>query len=308
MAEIIQVKSPVKAVITDRISYLKARSEIEQLSQKHGLNVADMPRLIQAITNDSDIRSIVRPGKWLDVISGEYHGTREGKRSYEVWHSAGSLSTLEGLKKGRKDVKQYGFMPVDPNEWELIGMGKYNGDVVERVHLDDLRKGNNIPEAGTPYTTFALIDKDDITINPRDQLDYDTFMTDDRVLMIAGSPDNRADVAKMLFKDESRSSIGSYHRINEVGFDNSRGRLVCLDDNYYGLYGCDYVGSSGRFLGVSDGVASIGDATQKIATHQKQTPESLEGKIMITPGQDFEIKGITYRENNGVYMPIIKGE
>ncbi len=78
MAEIIQVKSPVKAVITDRISYLKARSEIEQLSQKHGLNVADMPRLIQAITNDSDIRSIVRPGKWLDVISGEYHGTREG--------------------------------------------------------------------------------------------------------------------------------------------------------------------------------------------------------------------------------------
>ena len=50
MAEIIQVKSPVKAVITDRISYLKARSEIEQLSQKHGLNVADMPRLIQAIT------------------------------------------------------------------------------------------------------------------------------------------------------------------------------------------------------------------------------------------------------------------
>ena len=29
---------------------------------------------------------------------------------------------------------------------------------------------------------------------------------------------------------------------------------------------------------------------------------------MITPGQDFEIKGITYRENNGVYMPIIKGE
>jgi hypothetical protein len=86
-------------------------------------------------------------------------------------------------------------------------------------------------------------------------------MQDDRVLMIMGRPESREALAKMLFgkKEEGRegwSNIGSYHRINEVGFDKqAKGRLVCLYGSNYGLVGYDGIYISGRFVGVGAGGA-----------------------------------------------------
>jgi hypothetical protein len=105
------------------------------------------------------------------------------------------------------------------------------------------------------------LDKDSPKINGRGQLDYDTFMQDDRVLMIMGSPESREALAKMLFgkKEEGGegwSNIGSYHRINEVGFDKqAKGRLVCLYNYYIGLVGKLNINNSGRFVGVGAGGA-----------------------------------------------------
>src|SRR3989339_594111 len=232
MSQIVQIKSPVLAAVTDQIGYVKARKEADKLALKHGLRVADMPMVIQAMANHPEVRKAIRP-VWIETITGEYHGQRDGDRSYEIWHSAGSLATAKGLEKAFSNTGDYAFMQIADDEWVAVGKGNFNGQTVARVHLEDAKKGS-VPAPGTPYTVFTRLDKDKANINGSGQLTYDAFMSDDRVLMIAGSPDNREALAKMLFGrkeggGEGWSNIGGYHRINEVGFDaQAKGRLVYL--------------------------------------------------------------------------------
>ncbi len=241
-------------IITQCERYVTARKQAEKAAKKHGLTIADMPMAIQAMANHPKVREAIRP-TWIDTLTGEYHGQRDGDRSYEAWHSAGSLATSEGLEKAFSKAGEYAFMPISGVEWAAVGNGSYNGQTVARIHLDDVKKGD-VPKAGTPYTIFVRLDKDKANINGRGKLTYDAFMIDDRVLMIAGSPDNREALAKMLFgkKEEGGegwSNIGSYHRINEVGFDaQAKGRLAYLDDDSSGLDGYDYINDNGRFVGV----------------------------------------------------------
>ena len=126
--------------------------------------------------------------------------------------------------------------------------------------------------SGTHYTVFTRLDKDKANINDSGKLNYDAFMSDDRVLMIAGSPDNREALAKMLFSrkedgGEGWSNIGSSHRINEVGFDaQAKGRLVYLDGNNNGLDGYNSIDDNGRFVGVGAGGA---------VAREKSAPQSI---------------------------------
>ncbi len=98
MSQIMQIKSPVLAAVTDKTGYVEARNQAEKLSLENGLKVADMPLVIQAMTSHPEVREAIRP-IWIDTITGEYHGQRDGDRSYETWHSAGSLATAKGLEK-----------------------------------------------------------------------------------------------------------------------------------------------------------------------------------------------------------------
>ncbi|MFH1290253.1 MAG: hypothetical protein ABIH92_02475 [Nanoarchaeota archaeon] len=280
MSQIIQAKAPVVAVVTDFMRYVDARREVEKLVGEHGLQVADMPLAIQAMTSNPDIRGAIRPN-YFDALTGEYHGQRDNNRSYEVWHSAGSLATADGLAQAFRNLEKYGFMKLDEDgkEWLAVGTGSYQNRDVARVNLEDLRKGN-VPNPGTPYTVFTLLDEDKPNINPSGQLDYDHFMKDDRVLMLTGSPDNQAILAKMLFGakqdgGEGRDTIGSYHRINDVSFDSpARGRLVYLYFSLSGLHGNDNFNLIGRFFGVGDGVASISVSAEG-ATLEKGVPKSV---------------------------------
>ncbi len=197
MSQIVQIKSFVLAAVTDQTRYVRSRNQAEQLSKVNGLIVADMPMVIQAMTTHPEVREAIRP-KWIYTITGEYHGQRDGDRSYEAWHSAGTLATAKGLEKLYEQVGDYAFMPISDDEWLAVGRGSYDGHTVFRVHLEDARKGN-VPAAGTPYTIFARLDKDKPVINDKGRIDYDTFMADDRVLMITGSPESREALAKMLF-------------------------------------------------------------------------------------------------------------
>jgi hypothetical protein len=305
MVHLIRAMSPVEAAISDEQNYLKARAQIGGLASKYNLRVADMPMAIKAMDNNLDVRNAIQP-RWIDVITGEYHGTREGNRSYETWHSVGSLATLKGLKKGRTKVETYGFMPIEENEWEAVGNGNYLEQDVIRVHLDDLRKGNNIPKAGTPYTIFVHLDKDTYTIGASGQLDETSFMTDDRVLMIAGSPENRDSLAKMHFGHKSKrgecyTECGSHHKIKEVSFESSRGRLVYLNNYISGFDGYGYIGNGGRFLGVSDGVvtANAEGVTQKKVTNL----DTIIGESL-----SFSVGGIEYLKHGDIYLPQVSKE
>ncbi len=293
MSQIVQIKSPVLAAVTDQTGYVKARNQAEKLSNEHSLTVADMPMVIQAMTTHPEVRGAIRPN-WIDTITGEYHGQRDGDRSYETWHSAGSLATAKGLEKLFSKAGDYAFMSISDDEWVAVGKGSYNGQNVARVHLEDAKKGN-VPAPGTPYSIFVRLDKDSPKINGRGQLDYDTFMQDDRVLMITGSPESREALAKMLFgkKEEGGegwSNIGSYHRINEVGFDaQAKGRLAFLGSNNDGLVGYVNIGNSGRFVGVGAGGAV---AREKSASQSIVQP-TLEQTLAVINNPDLNREGMT---------------
>ncbi len=291
MSQIVQIKSPVLAAVTDRTGYVEARNQAETLSQEHGLTVADMPMVIQAMTTHPEIREAIRP-TWIDTITGEYPGQRDGERYYEAWHSVGSLATAEGLENAFYKADEYAFMPISDDEWAAVGKGNYNGQTVDRVHLEDARKGN-VPAPGTPYTIFVRLDKDSAKINGRGQLDYDTFMQDDRVLMITGSPESREALAKMLFGKkedggEGWSNIGSYHRINEVGFDKrAKGRLAFLNGDGGGLGGGG-ISNRGRFVGVGAG----GAVARKESAPQGIVQPTLEQTLAVINNPDLNREGM----------------
>lgn len=261
-----QIVTTSLAIITDKIGYVSARKQADELSAEHGLTVADMPLVIQAMSSHPEIRKAIRPS-WIDTITAELHGQRDGERSYEAWHSAGSLASSEGLEKAFPKMGAYGFMKVGDDEWTSVGKGSYDGKNVARIHLDDARNGK-VPAPGIPHTIFVLLDKDHPNINKRGPVGYDEFMNDDRVLMITGSPENRERLAKILFGSKEQggegwTSVGSYHRTNEVGFGtNAVGRLVYVNYNYDGLNGNYDIGNIGRFAGVGAG----GAAREKLTT------------------------------------------
>lgn len=283
---------PVLAAVTDETYEVEARKEADKLAAKYSLRVADMPMAIQAMASHPEVREAIRP-LWINTITGEYHGLRDGERFYEVGHSAGPLSTAKGLEKSVSKAGEYEFMKIADDEWVAVGKGNYDGQNVARVHLEDVKKGN-VPAAGTPYTVFTRLDKDKSNINGSGQLSYDAFMKDDRVLMITGSLDAREALAKMLFgkKEEGGegwSNIGSYHRINEAGFDaKAKGRLVFLSTDAYGLEGDQDFNEDCRFVGV------IAD---------REPAENLESALggdiasvlkAVEAGRTFEYKGAIY--------------
>ena len=109
MPQIIQVRS-LLAVITDAPLYVNARNQTEKLSQEYGIPVADMPLLIKLMADYPEFRKAIRP-IFIDTITGEYHGQRDGDRSYEVWHKTGSLATAQGLESAIAMAELMGFAP-----------------------------------------------------------------------------------------------------------------------------------------------------------------------------------------------------
>ncbi len=219
---------------TDILDYISANAQAEQIAKDKNFIVPFMPQLIKALEND-EIRRIIRPMP-IRTITVEAHGKRNNADVYEVHHGVGSLATSDGLISVCSNVKNYGFLPISDVEWKELG----NRRTVPRISLRELRKGNVPKEASeNGYIVFARMNKDRPVINQSGQLSYDNFMSDDRVLMICGSPEARESLAKTL-KKERIGSIGSHHRINEVGFSDNLGRRVFLYDNEGGFEGEGY--------------------------------------------------------------------
>ncbi len=260
MAKIIKTESPaggtgksvVLAAISDRIAYINSRREIEGISGEHGLKVVDIPAAISMITAHPCVREAIIPD-WIDTITGEYHGRRNGDRYYEVWHSAGSLSTAKGLAGSFPRSAENAFMSITEAEWSSAQKGFSNGRIVVRVHLNDIRK-DDVPEPSVPYTVYVNLDKDELNIGRSGQLSYDSFMRDDRVLMLAGSSKNRELLAGLFFRKKEDGglgcgSVGSYHRIRVIPFEErAKGRLTYLYMNDKGLGGVSRIINDGLFL------------------------------------------------------------
>lgn len=273
MVKIIKLKNRVICAINnDDLRYLDARQEIEQISQKKNLRVVDMPTAIHLMTNYPEIREVIEPFS-LNTLTSECYGKRKENNVYEVWHGVGSLTTQEGLNKLLvslrpstledqinklldKPMKKCGLMEIDRKEWNDVGNKTYLGQDIVRVHLNNLRKGD-VPEIGTPYIIFVNLDKNKYNIKKKGDLTYDDFMTDDSILMITGSSENRKSLGEMLFgKDKNKSRGMDYiynnNRIDRVIIDKkAKGSLISLQGMNRGFNGEIDEDYSGRFLAIS---------------------------------------------------------
>ena len=128
--------------------------------------------------------------------------------------------TIEDLAIEFGDLKH----AIISHEWTGVGKGdRYGVKNVLRIHLDDVRRGD-VPETGTPHSIYVNVEKDKPFLtgtnfaNPPARLDYDDFMRDDRILMLAGSPDNRELLAKSLFDPEQDGGEGLNWIENRVDY------------------------------------------------------------------------------------------
>jgi formylglycine-generating enzyme len=265
------------AMLDFPMEYLAAREEIERFSKQNDFLVNDMPMAINAMAGSGRIRNLAR-SRYLDVLTAEYQGMRDGKRYYEAWHSVGALSTPEGLRLALKTLEGNGFSPVDEAEWIAMGDGWYKGEKIPRINcVDDLRQGVDIPNPGKPYicslmlpSDFHLIPldadkdtvleyyrKDGLVIFESGQLNSWQFELDDRVLCLCGSPDNRKSLAAIVFADKSAggegwSTFGSHHNLEFVQDDvcpRPMGRPVFFYNDNTGI--CGRIYGYGNFLATS---------------------------------------------------------
>jgi formylglycine-generating enzyme required for sulfatase activity len=267
--------SVVAAMLKYPLEYSAARRQIAEYAGHHDLCVSDMPLAIRAMAIDPAVRSLAR-ASYLDVITAEYHGLRNGEHSYEAWHSVGTLASVGGLVGPFTRRDGSGFSEVDEIEWTSIGRGEFEGREVPRCEsLVELRHGGATPQPGTPYTCalklpadFQLIPLDAdaetvlahhrkgrFTIFRAGQLSSWQFMLDDRVLCVCGSAESREALADLAFGPpenggEGWSRFGSHHDMIDRGFPPvAVGRPVFLYNGETGI--CGRIYGYGSFLAVS---------------------------------------------------------
>jgi len=232
------VDQPV-ALITETNEYGFIPNHAEKFAKKYDLKVADIPLLIQSLIIHPKVNDVIMK-EVIDTVTGRYYGLRDGDRSYEVWHSAGSLATEKSLKTF-----------INHDEWVQIGKGEYNGQTIERRHLEDVKRGD-VPASGTPYTIHVRIDKDNFNFNRERYFTSNTLMQDDNILMFTGSLDNREVLNKLIFCKKKEGIEARDSIINSNFFMRSslkkqaEGYQMCFNLKNYDF--CDPYISSNKCL------------------------------------------------------------
>ena len=305
---------------------LRSRKEIEEIAGDYGFLVADLPTILEAcnssllfypdtpeesamIQNSSNggltARAFVEDTSF-DSMSFEYHGLRDGKPVYEIWHGFGSLSTPEGLERAiNNSMLGRGFMAIDINEWEEVGLGKFRGEDIIRVHLEDVKKGY-LPSPGTPYVIYVGMEEPHNISGETRQIP-NRFAFDDRVLMASGSLKNREMLTKIIdkhfpkFLNPKDKRFYNCHDICEktIGFDETpKGRWILMDSMYGLLDTADFRGANssskhsqryqGRFFAISEKILSEENRlSPRCIVPEPIFKPSLEETLAITNNPDL---------------------
>jgi formylglycine-generating enzyme required for sulfatase activity len=324
MKKLIGLQGNIEAAALDfPKNYREAFCEIEQYSQENALAICDLPMAIRAMSVNDTIRKIARC-KYLDVLTAEYHGKRDDVSVYEVWHSAGTLSTNSSFIKSSLDQDTQGFSVVDNDEWIAMGCGDYHDVTIPRIDsLSELRAGNNIPDPGFPYICSLTLDpefqliplnveknevlkkynKNRVVIFESGQLNSWQFKLDDRMLCLCGSPSNRDLLWEIIFKKvteggEGRADFGSHHEIHSSQ-ENPRfesvGRRVFFYNDNTGIVGRIY--GYGNFIAVSKRILSLHPHSGPVFTDDKVREGMIEVK-----GGIFEMGSPDDEEYMGDYQ------
>ncbi|MFH1770684.1 MAG: hypothetical protein ABH828_03945 [archaeon] len=266
-------------------NYLTARNEADALVEKHKLrNVATLPQTI-LLQDDPEFNAILDK-TWVDTTSAEFQGTFKGHK-YIVAHGFGPLATAKGVDNNwLQKSKNYSFVPIDKDSWrELV-----KTDSVQVLTYDDILQEKDI-DLSQPYIIIAQVNDSKFNYNKSGELSLNDFENDSIVHMRAGSIKNAEKLSNFFKNTKNRLTAYNVHRFNEVGFKKCVGRpLFCWDNGVYGLD--DDIDSVGVFVGVGDGVASVGDATAQKTNYSTVVKPTLEQTIDVLNDPDLNREGM----------------
>ena len=209
------------------------------------IHVASMPEAILAMATYKAVQEAARSAN-LNTSTIEFRGVRYRRGLLDLDLPEASYEVLHGinLPYPHKEVERFrdhfmealgdqidgyidGLCGIDGYIWDYLGnAGIYAGGSIDsflRLPLEEIKKGN-APEPGTFYSIYVLDRARPSVSPPGSRLDYDGFMRDDRMLMLAGSCEERELLAIMLFGAEKDGGEGlpyvyNRYQIGDVGRD-----------------------------------------------------------------------------------------
>ena len=292
LSAIEELREPVALVTPVYPDYLSGLSKAMDFITSYGgtYRIADLPTSLQLIAAIPEVKARVEEGGNVHTRTSQFLGKRyvttpsgiDEKVSFEVVHGLGFAPATDDLENYesylRNSIQDPGMKSylkdvilIDDNLWDsLAGMAFYHNDVetnrdisnIVLTSLEEIKRGN-LPEPGTLYSIIAH-DKDSSPFisQPGSWLDYDTFMRDDRMLMLAGSLENRELLAQIYFSPKDDGGWGNNivyndYRIGRIGanpdtfdrLDCSIAQSVTLGEQERGIGGGF---GAGRFVLVHD--------------------------------------------------------
>ncbi|MDI6738606.1 MAG: hypothetical protein QME12_08935, partial [Nanoarchaeota archaeon] len=120
-----------------------------------------------------------------------------------------------------------------------------SGESIDLYTVDDVKKG--IPEPFGRYAVWMPAEAAKATASGYHN--KKVFMENPLVIARAGTLEHLDDYFEKAKKSDS--TVGNWHRLGEIDFQQPQGRLLFIDSALNGLYGDNYLYNSGRFIGVA---------------------------------------------------------
>ncbi len=122
-----------------------------------------------------------------------------------------------------------------------------SGESINLYTVDDVRQGR-IPD---PFGRYAVwMPAETAKAKPSGYHAKSDFMNNELVIARAGTLDH-LDAYFEKAQHSSNHNLGNWHRCGKIDFRQPQGRVLFVDDDYYGLSGNDGLDHDGRFVGVA---------------------------------------------------------
>jgi hypothetical protein len=227
--EIIKIHNEI--IFTDVMDFVEARKQADNASAFWDTTLLNIPRLINTLRDDTAEALIRR--LWLDTISGEYFLlNKEGHSIYAIAHGNHPLDSAARIEKGWKERNSYdGFFPMTDEEAYSI--------LADAIPVSEVRRNAFAGQIDASRNTIYidLDNNDKRTIFHGQNLRYDQWMIDDRILAICGSENNRESLGKFFFKKEKWNMISINNLMHPNDMMNYNvGSLLGLAANGEGIF------------------------------------------------------------------------
>jgi hypothetical protein len=140
---------------------LTALKETEIEAEKSNLILSNIPMLVEGLTKIPDLKSYIR-GSCTETVSSEFHGTRNGERVYEIWHSFGPFSSSDKLKNyeimRNNAISDDCFIQLPDEIWNNFTDEKTNSEV-PRIPLEEIDAINPSFDYTQPHIYFESADR-----------------------------------------------------------------------------------------------------------------------------------------------------